>query len=563
MIFPVKEHTTSFRVDYSPGRLVYGETFQWNIAYLDTSSGIPVPITTANIYLPGNSTGVYDGGSAIYGFPDGSYSVMNLTIGANDYQLQFTSDNLNVGEFYNFNVTFSQAFFQNATAVAYLGTPPSYYKIFDSSTSVTGNATFEPAVITSYYNATSQSFITFDTNNSITTIVDIGNMTYNNNAVFAIYNTTTIGAYNTTIIVWYNCTSGVSTILTYINSIQVGIPGTVNGASFYPPANATYSMSAAQLQATIWLMQSSSVAQLGIYQNGNPEAEFTPEQAQASGAAVYIFVKVFVSGIEGAPDTYPYQGITITVSLYDYVTSPNNSSLILGTATLQVITLTYDPTIQLFTGVIHLTLTPIGQSTPETLNGLKALVFNITSTNSNYVSPSPAPMGLLLILTPQTEIPTWVIVLGIFFAMSMIAIGGYGTYKLIQLRIPYVLRMIDELIDKISKDKFPSVGVMLGRNEFVINKVIDYLDECGIEWSVSDKIEKAEGVEEGEEAEGGEAGGEQKAPMTQEEIVKALNDIKSLTADEREMFIDEIKRLIGNNKMKFLKTLQDEAADKK
>ncbi len=96
--------------------------------------------------------------------------------------------------------------------------------IFDSSTSVTGNATFEPAVITSYYNATSQSFITFDTNNSITTIVDIGNMTYNNNAVFAIYNTTTIGAYNTTIIVWYNCTSGVSTILTYINSIQVGIP---------------------------------------------------------------------------------------------------------------------------------------------------------------------------------------------------------------------------------------------------------------------------------------------------------------------------------------------------
>ena len=116
MIFPVKEHTTSFRVDYSPGRLVYGETFQWNIAYLDTSSGIPVPITTANIYLPGNSTGVYDGGSAIYGFPDGSYSVMNLTIGANDYQLQFTSDNLNVGEFYNFNVTFSQAFFQNANS---------------------------------------------------------------------------------------------------------------------------------------------------------------------------------------------------------------------------------------------------------------------------------------------------------------------------------------------------------------------------------------------------------------------------------------------------------------
>ena len=125
---------------------------------------------------------------------------------------------------------------------------------------MTGNATFEPAVITSYYNATSQSFITFDTNNSITTIVDIGNMTYNNNAVFAIYNTTTIGAYNTTIIVWYNCTSGVSTILTYINSIQVGIPGTVNGALLYPPANATYSMSAAQLQATIWLMQSSSVA---------------------------------------------------------------------------------------------------------------------------------------------------------------------------------------------------------------------------------------------------------------------------------------------------------------
>ncbi len=322
-------------------------------------------------------------------------------------------------------------------------------------------------------------------------------------------------------------------------------------------------MSAAQLQATIWLMQSSSVAQLGIYQDGNPEAEFTPEQAQASGAAVYIFVKVFVSGIEGAPDTYPYQGITITVSLYDYVQFPNNSSLILGTATLQVITLTYDPTIQLFTGVIHLTLTPIGQSTPETLNGLKALVFNITSTNSNYVSSSPAPMVLLLILTPQTEIPTWVIVLGIFFAMSMIAIGGYGTYKLIQLRIPYVLRMIDELIDKISKDKFPSVGVMLGRNEFVINKVIDYLDECGIEWSVSDKIEKLKAWKKAKKLKVEKQAENRRLLMTQEEIVKALNDIKSLTADEREMFIDEIKRLDRKQQDEFLKTLQDEAADKK
>ena len=59
---------------------------------------------------------------------------------------------------------------------------------------------------------------------------------------------------------------------------------------------------------------------------------------------------------------------------------------------------------------------------------------------------------------------------------------------------------------------------------------------------VSDKIRKAEGVEEGKELKV-EKQRRTEAPMTREEIVKALNDIKSLTADEREMLIDEIKRL--------------------
>jgi hypothetical protein len=61
--------------------------------------------------------------------------------------------------------------------------------------------------------------------------------------------------------------------------------------------------------------------------------------------------------------------------------------------------------------------------------------------------------------------------------------------KTLQLRIPYVLRMMDESIEKIKKGKKSNFPVMLERNHFLINKVIEYLDPVEIKWEVSDKIE--------------------------------------------------------------------------
>jgi hypothetical protein len=145
---------------------------------------------------------------------------------------------------------------------------------------------------------------------------------------------------------------------------------------------------------------------------------------------------------------------------------------------------------------------------------------------------------------------------------SMVGIGMYGVRKALLLRIPFVLRMIDESIEKISKDKFPTVGVMLGRNEYVINKVIDFLDDCGIEWSVSDKIEHTAVGEE----DGGESGSdstESKGPMSLDEITVELNKISTLTPDEREMFIDELKRLDRKGQDEFLKSLREDSSDKK
>lgn len=83
----------------------------------------------------------------------------------------------------------------------------------------------------------------------------------------------------------------------------------------------------------------------------------------------------------------------------------------------------------------------------------------------------------LLILFPLTYI-------------SIFLICGFGFGKALQLRIPYVLRMIDESIEKIGKNRDMNTPVMLSRKHFLINKVIDYLDPTEIKWEIGEKVEQ-------------------------------------------------------------------------
>ena len=47
-------------------------------------------------------------------------------------------------------------------------------------------------------------------------------------------------------------------------------------------------------------------------------------------------------------------------------------------------------------------------------------------------------------------------------------------------------------IEKIKKDKYPPVGVMTGRREFVVNTVIEQLAAVGIKWEKAKKLAEAE-----------------------------------------------------------------------
>ncbi|MHA1297827.1 MAG: hypothetical protein ACTSO9_00110 [Candidatus Helarchaeota archaeon] len=148
------------------------------------------------------------------------------------------------------------------------------------------------------------------------------------------------------------------------------------------------------------------------------------------------------------------------------------------------------------------------------------------------------------------EFPIWFYILVTAIGAVGISLGTWGVRKIFQLRIPYVLRMIDETIDKINKDKFPEIGVMLGRSEFVINMVIEYLDMCGIEWEIKDKIEMEESEEEEE--------GERLPPLTHDELVVELNKIQSLTPDERMLFLEELRELSRKEQIEFLKSLEED-----
>ncbi|MHA1799061.1 MAG: hypothetical protein ACTSVY_11505, partial [Candidatus Helarchaeota archaeon] len=185
------------------------------------------------------------------------------------------------------------------------------------------------------------------------------------------------------------------------------------------------------------------------------------------------------------------------------------------------------------------------------LDRYNQMVFNITSNNPNFNSAS-GEFGLLIIRAIGA-VPWFVYLITFIEIGAAIGAGGYAFKKALALRIPYVLRKIDETIDKISKDKFPQVGVMRGREEFIINLVIEYLDMCGIEWETTEKYE-IESTRAEEEEEG-------LPPLTHEELTVELNKIESLTPDERMLFIDELKQLDRKAQIEFLKSLKEESEE--
>lgn len=182
------------------------------------------------------------------------------------------------------------------------------------------------------------------------------------------------------------------------------------------------------------------------------------------------------------------------------------------------------------------------------LSRLNGLIIDIVPADSNFAQEEIEYSVYIDRGAPYIPIWAWIII-GLASA-SLVAVGGYGVHKALQLRIPYVLRMIDESIDKISKDKFPSVGVMMGRSERVINMVIQYLDQCGIEWEITDKIE-LEATEEEDEMAG-------MPPLSKEEIAVELNKIESLSPDERMLFIEELLQLKRKEQVEFLESLKEE-----
>jgi len=192
----------------------------------------------------------------------------------------------------------------------------------------------------------------------------------------------------------------------------------------------------------------------------------------------------------------------------------------------------------------------IGQGFPDEVHlyGQNGIIINVTSPNPNYQDKSS--QWLVGVMGSESIIPWWFWLMVGAVAITGGSMGLYGIRKALQLRIPFVLRMIDESIDKIEKDKFPSVGVMMGRSEYVINLVIEYLDLCGIEWETSEKYEV-------ESTKSEESEGEQ-PPMNLNELKAELEKMENLTPDERLLFIDELRQLDRKAQIEFLKSLREE-----
>jgi xanthosine utilization system XapX-like protein len=151
---------------------------------------------------------------------------------------------------------------------------------------------------------------------------------------------------------------------------------------------------------------------------------------------------------------------------------------------------------------------------------------------------------------------SWQSTLALIIAVTMIGIVSvYLGYKAFQLRIPLVLRLIAETIDKIQKDKYPAeTGVLPGRNEFIVNTLLDRLDQVGIQWEKGEKYQVEETA--------AKAGAEKELPpMNLQEINAALDSISELTVEEKAIFADELKRLGRKEQDEFIASLKHEGGN--
>ncbi|GAB4310633.1 MAG: hypothetical protein Kow0069_10920 [Promethearchaeota archaeon] len=191
----------------------------------------------------------------------------------------------------------------------------------------------------------------------------------------------------------------------------------------------------------------------------------------------------------------------------------------------------------------------------EGMNGGFRLFFTVVSRSGNYATSTFT--GSIVFQNPT---PAWDPITYVIIAISVgliVAVGGYGTRLLWLRRIPYVLRMIDETVEKIKRDKYPPVGVMTGRREFVVNTVIEQLAGVGIKWEMAKKL-----IEEEEEEEGIGEEEEVGAPLSVDEINERLDKIKGLTAEEKMLFSDELRRLDRKEQEEFLESLKEDTTKK-
>jgi len=267
----------------------------------------------------------------------------------------------------------------------------------------------------------------------------------------------------------------------------------------------------------------------------------------------YVWVKVYVEISTGIGDakTVTYltdEDVSIIITVRnDQKLDANNKTEI-----LKVFELTYDENTGFFYGKFEVKW--MDGITEKQLGTINSFEVNMTSKNPSYTWNIVT--GRVLILKGGNELPGWFYILLAITVGAAVSMGSYGIKQMLKWRIPYVLRMIDESIEQIKNDKMPPVGVMTGRSEFVIRQVLEYLDQAGIVWSISDKFEESEGRDEDEETEG-----ETKSsgkPYTHEELVALLAKIESLTADERALFIEELKRMDRKAQEEFLQSLREE-----
>jgi hypothetical protein len=187
----------------------------------------------------------------------------------------------------------------------------------------------------------------------------------------------------------------------------------------------------------------------------------------------------------------------------------------------------------------------------ESLGGKYQLVVFVDPESENYVSSDNIDAEFSLVFLGTTEaIPGWFWPLLFSIIGAAVAMAGYGIRKALYLRIPFVLRKIDETVKKIEKDKYPAVGVMTGRDEFIINSIIDNLEECGIEWEREDKFEIKKVGETGVK--------EELPPLTVDEIEVELEQITEISAEEKMLFKEELKQLDRDAQEEFLKSLRGE-----